>query len=134
MSKDSLWFGYLEIGDKSSPVAQDPKLSTGKSDTLYLFNLQRNAIIEYKREIVEPKLRPLNGNEAKVTKELKKAFKKIAKDFTPRAKPSSVLEAVPAKLAQQKKPKQEEELEEIGIGIGLDDADDDFFDDEGDED
>jgi hypothetical protein len=132
MSKDSLWFGYLDIGDKSSPVAQDPRLSTGKPDTIYWFNLQRNSIIEYKREIVEPKLRPLNGNEAEITKELKKAFNKVAKDFTPRAKPSNVLEAVPAKLAKQKKPKQEEELEEIGAG--LDDDDEDFFDDEGDED
>lgn len=130
MSKESLWFGYLEIGDKSSPVAQDPKLSTGKADTLYLFNLQRNAIIEYKRDIVESKLRPLNGNEADITKELKKAFKKVAKEFTPRAKPSAVLEAPPTVTAAPKKKSKVEELVEIGIG----DMDDDFFDDEDDED
>ncbi|ALP52193.1 hypothetical protein Tel_02980 [Candidatus Tenderia electrophaga] len=130
MSKESLWFGYLEIGDKSSPVAQDPKLSTGKTDTLYLFNLQRNAIIEYKRDIVEPKLRPLNGNEADITKELKKAFKKIVKEFTPRGKPSAVLEAPPAVTTAPKKKPKEEALEEIGIG----DVDDDFFDDGDDED
>ncbi len=128
MSKDSLWFGYLEIGEKSSPVAQDPKLLTGKPDTIYLFNLQRNTIIEYKREIVESKLRPLNGNEAAVSKELKTAFTKAAKEFTPRGKASNILETLAAKPVPQKKPK-EEELEEIGIG-----DDDDFFDNEDDED
>lgn len=130
MSKDALWFGFLEIGEKSSPVAQDPKLLTGKPDTVYLFNLKRNEIIEYKRDIVETKLRPLNGKEADISKELKKAFKKAAKDFTPRSKSSSILEAPAMAPSQQKRAKQEEAFEDIDMG----DEDDDFFDDEDNED
>ena len=128
MSKDSLWFGYLEIGEKSSPVAQDPKLLTGKPDTIYLFNLQRNAIVEYKRDIVEPKLRELNGKEAALTKELKKAFNKAVKEFTPRGKSTNILEALPAKPAPKKKQK-----EEVFDDVDLGDEDDIFVDDGDDE-
>ena len=89
MSKKDLWFGMLEAGERSSPVIRSNKLHTGLSDTIYLFNLQRNAILEYKSAIVEPKLRELNGDESELEKELQKAFNKVVKDFTPRAKTAS---------------------------------------------
>jgi len=126
MSRNSPWFGYLEVGDKSSPVARDPKLNTGKPDTVYLFNLQRNAIIEYKREIVEPKLREFSEDEADLNKKVKKAFTKAAKDFTPRGKTLAIPDRPIPKPATAKKPKAEEEEFE-----GIDaDNDDDVFDDE----
>ena len=124
MSQGSLWFGYLEIGDKSSAVVRDPKLNTSKADTLYLFNHKRNEIIEYKRDIVESKLRELTKDEADLSKELKKAFNKAVKDFTPRGKAHTIPDVAPPKPVAAKKPK-EEELE----GIDLGDDDDDIFDD-----
>ncbi len=129
MSKASPWFGYLEIGEKSSPIVRDPKLNTGKADTIYLFNLKRNEIIEYKSEIVEPKLRKLNADEADISKELKKAFNKAVKDFTPRGKSLNIPESAPAKEAAAKKPK-EEELVELATGDDDDDFDDDMDDDD----
>ncbi len=128
MSQASLWFGYLEVGDKSSPVARDPKLNTGKTDTIYLFNLKRNEIIEYKVDIVEPKLRELSKAEADIKKELKKAYNKAAKDFTPRGKALATADIIPIQAAPAKKPK-EDDFDDIDLG-----DDDDMFDDDGDDD
>jgi len=128
MSQDTLWFGYLEVGEKSSAVARDPKLYTGKPDTVYLFNLKRNEIIEYKRDIIEPKLRELSKDEAELKKEVKKAFSKAVKDFTPRGKVLAIPDKPTPKPATAKKPKEEEELEAIALGDddnAIDDMDDD---------
>ena len=122
MSQASLWLGYLEIGDKSSPVARDPKLCTGKADTIYLFNLQRNQFVEYKSAIVEPKLRELTKDEGEISKDLKKAFNKALKDFSPRGnKASASTESAPVKAAPTKKQK-EEEFADVDMG-----DDDDVF-------
>ena len=123
MSQASLWFGYLDIGEKSSPVAKNPALCTGKPDTVYLFNLKRNEIIEYKTAIVAPKLRDLSKDEADVKKELKKAFTNAAKTFTPRLKTQTIPENIPAQAKSQKK-----EKEEALANIELGDEDDGMFD------
>ena len=62
--KGPLWYGYLEAGDKSTPVIRDERLDTGNGKTMFLFNLARGQILEYNREIVEPKLRELKPSEA----------------------------------------------------------------------
>jgi hypothetical protein len=85
MSDNNLWYGYLEAGAKSSPVLLDRRLNTGDPKTLYLFNLNRGEILEYKREIIEPKLRELNDQEQAYTSELKSAFGKVRGGFIPRA-------------------------------------------------
>ncbi|MFU8838330.1 MAG: hypothetical protein ACNA75_08525 [Thiohalomonadaceae bacterium] len=84
MSDNNLWYGYLEAGAKSSPVLMDRRLNTGDPKTLYLFNLNRGEILEYKREIIEPKLRELNQQEQSYTSELKSAFGKVRSGFIPR--------------------------------------------------
>lgn len=104
MSDNTLWYGYLEAGERSSAVAMDNRLSTGDPTTLYLFNLQRGEIIEYKRAIVEPKLRELKGKEQELEAELKSAYRKARNGFTPRgARVANVPEkgrgAAPAKAA-----------------------------------
>lgn len=58
-----LWYGFLNAGDKSTPVVRDERLDTGNAKTLFLFNLARQQILEYTREIVEPKLRELKTGE-----------------------------------------------------------------------
>ena len=130
MTQEELWYGFLEAGDRSSPVAKDPKLTTGNPDTVYMYNLQRNEIIEYKRAIAEPKLRELKTNEGEALKELKAAFAKALKEFTPRrARPT--MDAVPVAVVGKKKGKAtvEEDTSEES-----DDFDDNYFDDGGDED
>ena len=83
--RSSLWFGYLEAGAKGSPVVRDTLMDTGITGTVYLFNLAKGRILEYRRDIVEPKLRELNETERETLKELRKAFDKAREGFTPRA-------------------------------------------------
>lgn len=73
-NKGNLWYGYLEVGEKSSPVIRDDRLDTGNAKTLFLFNLVRGQILEYTREIVEPKLRELKPSEAGKIAELNAAY------------------------------------------------------------
>lgn len=84
MSDINLWYGYLEAGGKSSPVMLDRRLNTGDPNTLYLFNLNRAEILEYKRAIIEPKLRELGETEQGLCSELKSAFGKARAGFSPR--------------------------------------------------
>jgi hypothetical protein len=81
----SLWFGFLEAGDKCSPVVRDGALETGSPETIYLFNLKKGRILEYRRDIVEPKLRELSAEELAMVTELQEAFERARTGFTPRA-------------------------------------------------
>ena len=93
MSDNNLWYGYMEAGSKSSPVLMDRRLNTGDPNTMYLFNLTRGEIIEYKRAIIEPKLRELNADEQGLAPELKSAFGKVRGSFVPRGgRPAAVTE------------------------------------------
>lgn len=84
MSDKHYWYGYLQAGHKSSAVLRDERLAD--HDNLYLYNLERDAIVEYKRAIIEPKLRPLTEEEQTLKKALKAGYAKAYKGFTPRHK------------------------------------------------
>jgi hypothetical protein len=107
MSKDSLWFGYLEIGEKSTPVALEPRLNTSNPETLYLFHFQRNEFVEYKRDIVKTKLRDFTEDEADLNQEVKQAYIKAVKEFTPRGKTLAIPDKQTSKPAPAKKKKAE---------------------------
>ena len=124
MSRNKLWVGFLEAGAKSSPVVADSKLNTGNEATLYLFNQVRNAFIEYRRDIVEPKLRELNGNEADLKKELTTAYKMALAEFEPRGSGTT---AIPERSPTPPPQKAVEETIDIDDDM---DADDDAFDDD----
>jgi len=121
--KAKIWYGYLEAGSKSSPVLMDPKLDTSNPGTLYLYNLKRDKILEYQRAIIEPKLRELNGKESELAEELKKAFNKARKEFSPRRSSSKAIADTPTTTAAPKKtPVPDLELETVGDDdIDLDD-------------
>jgi hypothetical protein len=120
--KSKIWYGYLEAGAKSSPVLMDPKLDTGSSDTMYLYNLKRDQILEYQRALIEPKLQGLNGKDAVTVEALTKAFNKIRKEFTPRHSSSKTIVDAPA-VPAKKTPEPDIDLE------GVDDTDIDLDDD-----
>ena len=122
MSKKSkIWYGYLEAGPKSSAVLMDPKLDTGNANTMYLYNLHRNQILEYKRELIEPKLRELNGKDTVVLDELKKAFDKAVKDFSPRNNSSKTIADSPATVSPKKMQLPEIDLDNVDDDIDIDD-------------
>ncbi|MCW8903721.1 hypothetical protein [Sedimenticola sp.] len=85
MSKTNYWHGYLEAGTKSSPVLRDPSMETGNTNTVYLYSLNRNKILEFQAGIVEQKLRELGKDEAELVSSLNAGYKKAKKEFTPRA-------------------------------------------------
>ena len=87
MGKDNIWYGFLQAGEKSSPVVRDAALETKSLKTVYLFNYTRGEFLEYSREIVEPKLRELNSDDVSLA-ELKRAFKAARKAFQPAASPA----------------------------------------------
>jgi hypothetical protein len=89
MPKNFIWCGYLEAGDKSTPVILDQRMDTGNPETLYLFNLKRNEILTYNRGIVGPKLRELRDDEAAVVPELKGAYAKARRGLKLRSEPAA---------------------------------------------
>lgn len=84
MSDETLWFGFLEAGEKSSLVVLDSRLSTGQPDTVYVYNHKRGTILEYKRAIAEAKLRELSDEERAEVRTLRSAYRKARRGFTPR--------------------------------------------------
>ncbi|HEY9198493.1 MAG TPA: hypothetical protein VIR60_03935 [Gammaproteobacteria bacterium] len=114
-NKGPLWYGYLEAGNKSSAVIRDDRLDTGSRKTVFLFNLERKQIIEYTREIVDPKLRELKSSEAKLIDELNAAYTEARRAFKhAQARPLNIPErGAPAKAA---KANEEEALGDFGGG------------------
>jgi hypothetical protein len=91
--KNPLWYGYLEAGNRSSPVIRDERLDTGSTKTVFLFNFARREILEYSRDVVEPKLRELKSSEAKTIKELDEAYTEARRNFKDRrARPLNIPE------------------------------------------
>ncbi|MBK8162530.1 MAG: hypothetical protein IPK65_05100 [Gammaproteobacteria bacterium] len=110
MAKTPLWCGYLEAGDRSSAVLRDDRLETGNPKTIYLYNLARDEILQYSRELVEPKLRELRANESGLAEELKNAYAKARRIF--KFNPDRVLAAPVRKQARSpndRKPLGDEE-------------------------
>ncbi len=131
MSKSPLWFGFLEAGNKSSPVVLDARLDTGDAQTIYLFNERRGTILEYRREIVEPKLRELADGESD-PKTLRSGFQSARRNFRPRGGTIHIPEAAPRPSSSQDDddPLDDDiDLDDIEVDDDLDD-DDDWDDDE----
>lgn len=134
MSENNLWYGYLDAGEKSSPVLMDQRLSTANPSTVYVFNLKRSEIIEYRRDIVEPKLRDLGEDENTTIKELKSAYTKVRSDFVPRG---AKISNIPEKGSETPAPKKaapidsdEEVFDELVTVDDDDDEDEEWEEDE----
>jgi hypothetical protein len=122
---NNLWFGYLEAGDKSSPVVIDPMLDTGNPKTVYMYNLNANKITEYKREIAEPKLRALNDKETGLTQDLQQGYAVASKEFTPRnhrlnLAPAAAGAAVSARPASRQRIEIDDSLDDLDMDDDLD--------------
>lgn len=58
MKNKNLWVGYLTMPDKKKTlVASDNRVETGKSSTIYLYNQERDQIVEYSHEIIKAKIK-----------------------------------------------------------------------------
>ncbi len=117
MSEDTLWYGYLEAGEKSTPVVIDSRLNTGLPETVYVYNHARGVILEYKRAIAEPKLRELTEEEKALRTELRRTYRQVRKAFTPRTPRVATVADKPRKAAAP------EPLEPAFAGAEADDYD-----------
>jgi len=133
VGNNQLQFKYLDAGAKSSIVVIDSDLSTSNDQTLYLFHRQRNQIIEYRRDIVEAKLRELTAEEQKMAKELQQAYQQARAQFTPRGAAAQLIpeSAPPAKPSPARDTMDDSDDSDDDIGL-IDD--DDLMDDEDEED
>lgn len=111
VNKNEVWYGYLEAGEKSSPVVLDPTLNTANPKTVYLFNLARGEILEYRREIVEPKLRELTPEEGNGLDALKQGYAQARRGFTARGGRVFNLPDRRALAAKTEKPDEDEEVD-----------------------
>ena len=115
--KTPLWYGYLEAGNRSSPVIRDEQLDTGSKKTVFLFNLARGEILEYSRDVVEPKLRELKSSEAKSIKKLDAAYAEARRNFKDhRALPLNI----PEKGSSSRRPVESQDDDEIDETAGED--------------
>ena len=81
MKNQKFRYGFLEAGAKSSPVLINSKLNANNEKNLYIYNLNRDSIIEYQRQIVEPKIRELNPDEINLIEDLVSGYKAASKNF-----------------------------------------------------
>jgi len=99
MSKDDIWYGFLQAGAQSSPVVRDATMATNSRKTVWLYNHVRDRFLEYSLEVVEPKLRELGDGDIAL-KALDKAYRAARKKFAPdKAKPC--LRETPAEPAAE---------------------------------
>ena len=82
MKDKHLWFGYLQAGDKSSLVVQDSRVESGDKRSLYLYNHLRKQMVEYRRDIIEPKLRDAQPEEFNA-EELTRAYQQALRQAKP---------------------------------------------------
>ena len=80
MSANTIWYGVLEAGEKTSPVVRDTSLDAS-ANKIYLYNYVRNQFIEYAQAIVEPKLRELAAGDIS-RDDLDRAFKAAYQAFS----------------------------------------------------
>lgn len=57
MKDKHLWVGYLTLSNKKVLVASDARVDSANSKNMLLYNQERDEIVEYSREIIQPKLK-----------------------------------------------------------------------------
>jgi hypothetical protein len=122
MSKDDIWYGFLEAGQKSSPVVRDATLEDKSRNKVYLYNFVRGQFLEYALEVVGPKLRELQPGDI-TQKELESAFKAARKSFNPVKVVKKWSDTAPASAP--------EESDDPDIPLDLDPEIDDFIEEDG---
>lgn len=115
MKNKELWYGFLEAGAKSSPVLISSILDTNNEKTVYLYNLNRDAIIEYQRQIVEPKIRELKADEADLIEELVSGYKVAKKNFAARSKKPIINTPAPKQEKAAQNPLHEDPLDSVDV-------------------
>lgn len=59
------WYGELRTQKGNTIIIHDDQLPSARTGRMYLYNADRDAIIEYDKAIVDPKLFPLDKDQQK---------------------------------------------------------------------
>jgi hypothetical protein len=62
----TVWYGELRASKGNAIIIRDPQLPVADRGRVYLYNTERDAIIQYDEAIVAPKLFPLDAQQRKV--------------------------------------------------------------------
>jgi hypothetical protein len=78
-----VWYGKMKIDNKEIPVVFDPLLVPSIKGCIYLYNLERDSIVQYTWNIVHKLLHDLDKNEKNsVKKDVDPKWKAARKRFT----------------------------------------------------
>jgi len=76
------WYGELRTQKGNTIIIRDDHLPVANKGRIYLYNSERNAIVEYDESIVTPKLFPLSEeDEQRAIAEFGKAWEVVQKKF-----------------------------------------------------
>jgi len=122
VAKSKLLYKYLDAGAKGSAVVIDTTLDTCKEQTIYLYHQLRDEIIEFRRDIVEPKLRELTGEDAGMEKALEEGYQKVRSTFMPRGGNAlNIARHVPPVAAPEKLSEESELEDDADFNMEFDD-------------
>ena len=82
MKDKHLWVGYLALANKKVLVASDDRVDTGNRKTIFLYNQERNELVEYSREIIQTKLKDAPAADFN-TEEISNAYQKALRKAKP---------------------------------------------------
>ena len=78
-----VWYGKLKIDSKAIPIIYDPLIAPSIKGCIYLYNSERDAIVQYTWEIVQDLLVDVDKVEkATIKKALEAKWKSARKIFT----------------------------------------------------
>jgi len=82
LNSNKTWYGMLVTSKSSSPVIFDPKLPAAPTGQVYLYNMERKAIVQYLWSAVKERLQDLPAQEKQQIKQLsEKDWKAARKEF-----------------------------------------------------
>lgn len=118
-TKDTLWYGKLETKRNASVVIRDNSLPEALKGRLYLYNVERDQIVEYVEEIVGSKLRELTQEEIDgLDKDIDKNFKAARKSFLKEHGGRGNVLNLREESAASKPAKRSDSLDEIEDDVG----------------
>ena len=78
-----VWYGKMKVDSKSIPVIFDPLITPSIKGCIYLYNAERDAIVQYTWDIVQRLLEDLDKTEKNtIKKDLDAKWKAARRKFT----------------------------------------------------